>query len=166
MVFWEAMWTMTYWTWAFSIDLKPAFVGVSILTYTQARFSTIEVCILWTSGILWSPIIASNQASSYRLLDYYQHRTQDKYLNVITHYHFRKLLVTHIPKVRLMGIQEKMFASYLRKPTSGNYTALGYSIDGILRAFRVEGAVSLANGRYGLGIRLGLASNIGVNLGE
>lgn len=113
-----------------------------------------------------TPIITSNQASSYRLLDYYQYSTQDKNLNVITHYHFRKLLVTHIPKVRLMGIQEKMFASYLRKPTSRNYTALSYSIDGILRAFRVEGTVSLANGRYGMGIRLGLASNIGVNLRE
>lgn len=112
-----------------------------------------------------TPVITSAQASSYRLLDYYENSTREKYLSAIAHYHFRKLLFTRIPKLRLLGIEENMFASYLRTPVLGNYTELGYSLDGILRAFRVEGAASFVNGKYtGWGIRVGVASNIGINL--
>jgi hypothetical protein len=114
-----------------------------------------------------TPIITSDPDGSYRLLDYYSNSTADKYLSGIFHYHFRKLLVSRIPKLRLMGVQENMFVSYLGTPASGHYTELGYSIDGILRIFRVEGAASFVNGKYtGYGVRLGIASNITANFGD
>ena len=112
-------------------------------------------------------IITSEPDGSYRLLDYYKNSTSDKYLSAIGHYHFRKLLLSHIPKLRLLGIQENVFVSYLGTPQSGHYTELGYSIDGILRIFRLEGAASFQNGKYtGYGFRIGVASSIAVNFGD
>lgn len=114
-----------------------------------------------------TPIITSPPDGSYRLLDYYKNSTSDKYLSAILHYHFRKLLLSRIPKLRLLGVEENMFFSYLGTPASGNYTELGYSIDGILRLFRVEGAASFVNGKYtGWGVRLGVSSRITVNFGD
>lgn len=114
-----------------------------------------------------TPIITSPPDGSYRLLDYYQNSTSDKYLSAIMHYHFRKLLLSRIPKLRLLGVEENMFVSYLGTPASGHYTELGYSIDGILRVFRIEGAASFVNGKYtGWGLRLGVSSRITVNFGD
>jgi hypothetical protein len=112
-------------------------------------------------------IITSEPDGSYRLLDYYKNSTSDKYASAIAHYHFRKLLLSRIPKLRLLGVQENMFVSYLGTPASGNYTELGYSIDGILRVFRLEAAASFQNGKYtGYGFRIGVASSIAVNFGD
>lgn len=112
-------------------------------------------------------IITSEPDGSFRLLNYYTNSTQDKYLTAIAHYHFRKLLLSHIPKLRLLGIQENAFVSYLGTPQSGHYTELGYSIDGILRVFRLEAAASFQNGKYtGYGIRIGVASSIAINFGD
>ena len=114
-----------------------------------------------------TPIITSNPDGSYRLLDYYKNSTSDKYVSAIVHYHFRKLLVSRIPKLRLMGIQENAFLAVLSTPASGTYTELGYSIDGILRIFRVEAAASFQNGKYsGYGFRIGIASSVTVNFGD
>jgi Family of unknown function (DUF5686)/CarboxypepD_reg-like domain len=114
-----------------------------------------------------TPIITTDPDGSYRLLDYYTNSTSDKYLNAIVHYHFRKLLVSRIPKLRLLGIQENAFVSVLTTPASGTYHELGYSIDGILRIFRVEGAASFQNGKYmGYGFRIGIASGITATFGD
>ena len=83
------------------------------------------------------------------------------------HYHFRKFVVTTIPVVRLAGIRENLFANYLATPTSQNYTELGYSIDGILRFFRLEAAAAFRDGKYiGAGFRVGVATNIAVNFSD
>ncbi len=114
-----------------------------------------------------TPIITSDPDGSYRLLDYYSNSTQDKYLSGILHYHFRKLFLSRIPKLRLLGIQENVFASVLSTPASGTYHELGYSIDGILRVFRIEGAASFQNGKYtGYGFRIGIASSITASFGD
>jgi hypothetical protein len=69
--------------------------------------------------------------------------------------------------VRLAGIREVIFLNYLKTPTSRNYTELGYSIDGILRMFRLEAAASFENGNYmNYGFRIGIASNIMVNFND
>ena len=60
---------------------------------------------------------------------------------------FRRFLVTSIYEVRMLGIRENIFLNYLATPTSKNYTELGYSIDGILRIFRLEGAVGFRDGK-------------------
>jgi hypothetical protein len=114
-----------------------------------------------------TPFITSDPVGSFRLMDYYLYSTSDKYLVANIHYQFRKFLVTTIPYVRLAGIRENIFVNYLKTPTSRNYTELGYSIDGILRMFRLEGALSFENGHYrDYGFRIGIATNLTVNFND
>ncbi|MBT1701347.1 carboxypeptidase-like regulatory domain-containing protein [Fulvivirgaceae bacterium PWU4] len=114
-----------------------------------------------------TPFITSDPVGSFRLLDYYQYSTADKYFVGSVHYRFRKLLVSTIPYVRMAGIRENIFVNYLATPTSHNYTELGYSIDGILRIFRLEAAASFRNGKYiDTGFRIGIATNIAVNFSD
>lgn len=106
---------------------------------------------------------------SYRLLDYYRYSTNNEYFAANAHYHFRKFLVTQIAKVRLIGVTENVFVNYLATPTSGNYTELGYGLDGILRIFRLEGAVSFRNGdlsNFDYGFRIGISTSITVNFND
>ncbi|SHG94200.1 CarboxypepD_reg-like domain-containing protein [Chryseolinea serpens] len=107
-----------------------------------------------------TPFITSDPVGSFRLLDYYRFSTADKYFAGNLHYQFRKFLVTNIPLVRLAGIRENVFVNYLATPTSKNYTEVGYSIDGILRIFRLEAAAAFQDGKYlDYGIRIGITSN-------
>jgi hypothetical protein len=114
-----------------------------------------------------TPFITNDPVGSFRLLDYYRHTTANQYFVANVHYQFRKFLVTTIPYVRLAGIRENLFLNYLATPTSQNYTELGYSIDGILRFFRLEGAVSFRHGHYqDYGFRIGIATNLSVNFSD
>jgi hypothetical protein len=114
-----------------------------------------------------TPFVTSDPVGSFRLLDYYRHSTADKYFAGNVHYQFRKFLVSTIPYVRMAGIRENVFVNYLATPTSQNYTELGYSIDGILRIFRLEAAAAFRNGRYdGSGFRIGIATTITVNFSD
>ena len=114
-----------------------------------------------------TPFVTSDPVGSFRLLDYYRFSTADKYFSGNVHYQFRKFLVTNIPLVRLAGIRENVFVNYLATPTSKNYTEVGYTIDGILRIFRLEGAVSFQDGRYlDYGFRIGITSNFMGNFSD
>lgn len=114
-----------------------------------------------------TPFSTSDPAGSFRLMDYYLYSTADKYLAVIAHYNFRRFLVTSIYEVRMLGIRENIFINYLATPTSKNYTEVGYSIDGILRIFRLEGAVAFRDGKYlDYGFRIGIATNISVKFSD
>ncbi|MDO1448662.1 DUF5686 and carboxypeptidase regulatory-like domain-containing protein [Rhodocytophaga aerolata] len=114
-----------------------------------------------------TPFATSDPVGSFRLLDYYQFSTSDKYFTANVHYHFRKFLVTAFPIIRMTGIRENVFVNYLASPTSNNYTEIGYSIDGILRIFRLEAAASFQNGKYqDYGFRIGIATSIGINFSE
>ncbi|MEQ9415788.1 MAG: DUF5686 family protein, partial [Cyclobacteriaceae bacterium] len=95
-----------------------------------------------------TPFITTDPVGSFRLLDYYLYSTRDKYFTGNAHYHFRKFLITQFPLVRLTGVTENVFVNYLTSPLSNDYTELGYSLDGILRIFRLEGAVSFSGGSY------------------
>lgn len=107
-------------------------------------------------------IVTLDPVGSFRLLDYYRYSTQDKYASLHLHYQFRKLLVTRIPEVWMLGMKENLFINYLATPTSQNYFELGYSIDNIFRFFRIEAAASFQNGQYrDFGILIGVASNLG-----
>jgi hypothetical protein len=89
------------------------------------------------------------------------HSTSNEYFSANVHYHFRKFLVTRIPLVRVTGITENIFVNYLATPTSKNYTELGYGIDGILRVFRLEGAVAFQDWEYlNYGFRIGISTII------
>lgn len=114
-----------------------------------------------------TPFITNDPVGSFRLLDYYRYSTADKYFSANFHYQFRKFLITNIPLVRLAGIRENIFINYLATPTSKNYSEVGYSIDGILRIFRLEGAAAFRDGKYlDYGFRIGIASYIGVNFSD
>ncbi|MFZ6011254.1 MAG: DUF5686 family protein [Bacteroidota bacterium] len=108
-----------------------------------------------------TPFITTDPIGSFRLLDYYSYSTADKYFVANAHYQFRKFLVTTIPYVRLAGIRENIFVNYLATPTSQSYTEVGYSIDGILRVFRLEAAAAFRDGKYlDYGLRIGIATTI------
>jgi hypothetical protein len=114
-----------------------------------------------------TPFSTADPVGSFRLLDYYAFSTSDKYFSGNVHYQFRRFLLTSLPKLRLMGIRENLFLNYLATPTSGNYTELGYSIDGILRIFRLEGAVSFRDGKYtDHGFRLGITTNLAITFSD
>jgi hypothetical protein len=107
-----------------------------------------------------TPFITNDPVGSFRLLDYYRHSTADKYFAGNFHYQFRKFMFTNIPLVRLAGIRENLFVNYLATPSSRNYTEVGYSIDGILRIFRLEAAAAFQDGKYlDYGVRIGITSN-------
>ncbi len=108
-----------------------------------------------------TPFSTTDPAGSFRLMDYYLYSTADKYLAVNAHYNFRRFLVTSIYEVRMLGIRENIFINYLATPTSKNYTELGYSIDGILRLFRLEGIVAFRDGKYlDYGFRIGISATL------
>ncbi len=106
-------------------------------------------------------------AGAFRLLDYYQHSTNNNYFSGHTHFSFRKLLFTHIPEVRVMGIKENIFVNYLKTSNSPHYYELGYSLDNVFRVFRVEAATSFENGKYKeFGFRIGIATFLKISVGE
>ncbi len=114
-----------------------------------------------------TPFSTTDPVGSFRLLDYYRYSTSDQYFVGNVHYQFRKFLVTTIPYVRLAGIRENIFVNYLATPTSRNYTEVGYSIDGILRFFRLEGAVAFQDGKYiDYGFRIGIATTLSVDFSD
>lgn len=114
-----------------------------------------------------TPFSTTDPVGSFRLLDYYTYSTEDRYFSANIHYQFRKFLVTTIPVVRLAGIRENIFVNYLATPTSGNYTELGYSIDGVLRIFRLEAAAAFREGMdVGYGFRIGITTNLTGNFSD
>ncbi len=99
---------------------------------------------------------------SFRLLDYYLYSTDRYYAQAFLYHQFRKFLVTQIPAVRFMGLKENFFVNYLYTNKSNNYSELGYSLDGILKFFRIEVATNYENFRYkGIGFRVGIATTLG-----
>lgn len=112
-------------------------------------------------------ITTSSPVGSFRLLDYYKYSTNDKYFTGSVHYQFRRFFATALPYARMLGIRENVFVNYLATPSSRNYTELGYSVDGILRIFRVEAAAAFENGKYiDWGIRVGIATNLSIRFSD
>jgi hypothetical protein len=114
-----------------------------------------------------TPFSTNDPVGSFRLLDYYRFSTTDQYFVGNVHYQFRKFLITNFTYARLLGIRENVFINYLATPTANNYTEIGYSIDGILRFFRVEAAAAFRDGKYvNYGFRIGIATNLTVNFSD
>ncbi|WP_224997211.1 DUF5686 and carboxypeptidase regulatory-like domain-containing protein [Cesiribacter sp. SM1] len=103
-------------------------------------------------------------AGGYRLLDYYDYSTNGSYFAGHTHYQFRKFLLTQLPMLRMSGLKENIFVNYLKTGSSPHYYELGYSIDNILRIFRVEAAASFRNGDFvEVAPRIGIATIFKIN---
>ncbi|HEX8060613.1 MAG TPA: DUF5686 and carboxypeptidase regulatory-like domain-containing protein, partial [Cyclobacteriaceae bacterium] len=60
-----------------------------------------------------TPFITGDPNSTFRLLDYYRYSTSDDYLEGHAHYHFRKFLLTYLPKARMLGLSENVFVNHL-----------------------------------------------------
>ncbi len=98
-------------------------------------------------------------AGAFRLLDYYQYSTRGSYFSGHTHYQFRKFLITQLPMLRFSGLKENIFVNYLKTGYSPHYYELGYTIDNILRVFRLEIAASFEDGRFKeVAPRIGIAT--------
>ena len=107
-------------------------------------------------------LVAADPLASYRLLPYYLESTNEEYLEIFAHYQFRKFLLTQIRPVHLFGLKEDLFVNYLYTPTSDNYTEVGYSLDNILRIFRLEFVTAFRDFEYhDFGVRFGVATSIG-----
>lgn len=105
-----------------------------------------------------TPIVTTDRVSNFRLLDYYRFSTNDEYLVGHLNYQFRKFLLTRLTAVRMMGLRESLLYNYLYTPSSQNYMEVGYSLDYILRVFRIEVVSSFIDGKYqDTGIRVGIA---------
>ncbi|MCU0358056.1 MAG: DUF5686 and carboxypeptidase regulatory-like domain-containing protein [Cyclobacteriaceae bacterium] len=114
-----------------------------------------------------TPFVTSDPVGSFRLLDYYRFSTADRYAVANVNYQFRRFLITSIPEVRMVGIRENIFVNYLATPTSKNYTEVGYTLDGILRFFRLEAAVAFRDGQYlSYGFRIGVATNLSIRFSD
>lgn len=114
-----------------------------------------------------TPFITTDPVGSFRLLDYYKYSTANQYFTANAHYHLRKLLLTRVAKLRLVGITENIFVNYLATPTSRNYTEVGYGIEGILRIFRLEVAAAFRDGQYQAnGFRVGIATSVTINFND
>ncbi len=103
-------------------------------------------------------------ASNYRFMDYYKYSTSSNYISGIAHYQFRKFLLTQLPMLRYSGVRENIFVNYLKTENSPHYTEVGYSLDNLLRIFRLELGVAFENGKYlRSGPLFGIATFINVN---
>ncbi len=110
-------------------------------------------------------ITQADPVKSFRLLDYYRFSTDQFYVQNFLFHRFRKLLITQIPATRFMGLKEGAFVNYLYTPDSNNYSEIGYSIEGVLKFFRLEVATQYENFKYkGWGIRVGVSTTIGGNM--
>lgn len=109
---------------------------------------------------LFAPI---GKVASYRTLPYYNFSTAGPYLSQEYHYTFRKLLLSLIPQVRLLGVKEQVFCNVLITDALQNrpFVEVGYSADRIYRFFRLE--VAYSNRADVPGFRVGLSSLIQID---
>jgi len=114
-----------------------------------------------------TPFLMQNPVGSYRLLPYYTYSTADKYATAQVLYQFRKFLFTQLPILRMTGVKELAYVSYLATPSSGNYIEVGYGLDNLFRILRIEAAASFIDGAYNsFGIKIGVATSITSGDGE
>jgi len=108
-----------------------------------------------------TPFLMENPVGSYRLLPYYLNSTADKYASAQVLYQFRKFLFTQLPVLRMTGVKELAYVSYLVTPSLGNYVEVGYGLDNLFRILRLEASASFIDGNYnGYGIKIGVSTSI------
>jgi hypothetical protein len=133
-----------------------AFLNHRVLSFPDFRHFAGNQTVLQTGDIL----------NSFRLLDYYRFSTARNYWHAHALYQFRRFLITQIPLVRMTGLKEAFFAHYLHTGQSQNYWEAGYTLNGILRIFRLEAVASFQGKQYqSFGIRVGLVLN-GLKISE
>jgi len=97
---------------------------------------------------------------TFRLLDYYQHSTNDKYLEGHLQFSSDRLLLKRLPILNnSLAIQEKIFVNYLTSPNYKNYWEVGYGLSQIFLLLDIEVFCNFKGKEYqetGLKIKLNL----------
>ena len=107
------------------------------------------------------PFTPTDPVGSFRMLDCYQYSSNRDYLVSNVNFQFRKFLFTNFFLVRQLGIRENVLVNFLASSKSKPYAEIGYSIDYILKIFRVEAIAQFENYEYkGLGFFIGVAGNL------
>jgi len=76
--------------------------------------------------------------TQFRSLPYYEHSTQQWFIEGHALWSMQRFLITQLPVFRLRGLKETVQVHYLFSPTSRHYGELVYGLDHILRFFRIE----------------------------
>lgn len=76
--------------------------------------------------------------TQFRSLPYYEHSTQQWFVEGHALWSMQRFLITQFPVFRLRGLKETVQVHYLFSPTSRHYGELVYGLDHILRFFRIE----------------------------
>jgi hypothetical protein len=99
------------------------------------------------------------------MLPYYGNSTMGGYANVFSNYEFKKLVLTQIFYVKMMGLKENLFLNYLwTEYGQTNYVEVGYSLDNIFRIFRVEVATNNVGQPFSnWAVRFGVTTNFSFN---
>ncbi len=106
----------------------------------------------------------ADPVNSFRLMDYYRYSTADHYAEGHAYIQFRKFLLSQFIYLRSFGWRENLFVNQLVTPKI-SYTEAGYTLDGILRIFRVEAIAAFENGQYkDWGIRIGITTTFGLQV--
>lgn len=79
--------------------------------------------------------------NQFRSLPYYEHSTQQWFVEGHALWAMQRFIITQLPVFRLRGLKETVQLHYLFSPTSRHYGELVYGIDHILRFFRIETVV-------------------------
>lgn len=102
--------------------------------------------------------------NKFRLLDYYYLSSNEAYVQLHANQQFRRLLLTNIMELRMLGMHEDIFVNHMQTSNMGYHSEIGYALDGIARIGRFELTAAFRDGKYeSWGFRLGfsnLLSNI------
>lgn len=84
-------------------------------------------------------VMLGSSWDTFRLLDYYQHSTNEDYLEAHLQYTSDRFLLKRLPILNnSMAIQEKLFANYLTHANKQNYWEVGYGLSQIFLLLDVE----------------------------
>jgi len=86
--------------------------------------------------------------NGYSILPYYDFSTSQYYVSTYGLLDMRNFLLTRIPKLRFIGINEYIIANHLYTPTSGHFAEVVYSINNLFRAFRLDFTTAFDEGGF------------------
>ena len=92
------------------------------------HFNTSKPTVMFSSGL-----------NTFRLLDYYQHSTNEDYLEAHAQFTSDRFLLKRLPILNnSLAIQERIFANYLTHENKKNYWEVGYGLSQIFLMLDVE----------------------------
>jgi hypothetical protein len=91
----------------------------------------------------------TTENSQFRDLNYYRYSTNQTFFQGFFIYNFRKLALSRITALKMMGVKESLFLNQALV-SGATYTELGYRFIGIARAFGVDISGGFLNGNFNM----------------